>query len=98
MFSAIGASGVFVSSGLVAWQVYQSQQGQQQVVEVKQKMLLEGLNKTQFVAIPKELNDKFIHSNELKKTLRYEAKEDLKSLNHGKTHEICDILGHSGPF
>ena len=57
MFSVIGTSGAVVGSGLLAWQVYQTQVGQQQIVELKeklniqqreQKMLLEEVNKTQF--------------------------------------------------
>ena len=41
MFSAIGTSGVLVSSGLLAWQVYQTQVGQQQIVELKEKLSIQ---------------------------------------------------------
>jgi hypothetical protein len=89
MFSAVGTSGVLVSSGLLAWQVYQTQVGQQQIVELKeklntqqrnQKMLQEELSKTQFVTIPKELTDKFNYNKEHSKMNSFEAKEDLKSI------------------
>ena len=74
MFSVIGTSGAVVGSGLLAWQVYQTQVGQQQIVELKeklniqqrqQKMLLEEVNKTQFVTIPKELRHKLNNYDEL---------------------------------
>jgi hypothetical protein len=54
---------------LLAWQVYQAQVGQQQIEQLKEKLsiqqqqqqrvMVEELNKTQFVTIPKELKDKF---------------------------------------
>ena len=89
MFSAIGTSGAVVGSGLLAWQVYQTQVGQQQIVELKekliiqqrqQKMLLEEMNKTQFITIPKELIDKLNNYDELSNMNSCETKEDLKSI------------------
>ena len=89
MFTAVGTSGVLVSSGLLAWQVYQTQMGQQQIVELKeklntqqsqQKMLLEELNKTQFVTISKELTNKLNYNKELSNMNSFETKEDLKSI------------------
>ena len=43
-------------------------------------MLGEELNKTQFIAIPRDLHDKFNHNDELKSMNSFETKEDLKSL------------------
>ena len=91
MFSAVGSlTSVLVGgSGLLAWQVYQNQVGQETIVELKeklniqqkqQKMLEEELNKTQFIAIPRDLHDKFNHNDELRSTNSFETKEDLKSI------------------
>jgi len=88
MFSAVGASGV-LASGLLAWQVYQSQVGQQQIVELQDKLsiqqrqhmlLLEEFNKTKFIAIPNDLNDKWKHAEELTNLQSIETKEELKDI------------------
>jgi len=88
MFSAVGASGV-LASGLLAWQVYQSQVGQQQIVELQDKLsiqqrqhmlLLEEFNKTKFIAIPNDLNDKWKQAEELTNLQSIETKEELKDI------------------
>merc|ERR1712168_806996 len=104
MFSAVGASGV-LASGLVAWQVYQAQVGQQQIVELQDKlniqqkqhmMLLEEFNKTKFLAIPNDLNDRFKQSEELTNLQSVETKEELLDTDisyefHRESHHIHSI-------
>jgi len=89
MFSAVGTSSVVVSSGLLAWQVYQNQMGQQQVQELKdklvsqqhqQKLLLAELNTAKYISVPKDISNKFNQFDELSPMNSYETKEDLKSI------------------
>ena len=54
MFSAIGSTGVAVSSGLLAYQLYQSQYAQksaQELQQQQQRLLFEDLSKVQYVNI-----------------------------------------------
>lgn len=55
MFSAISSTGIAVSSGLLAYGVYQSQYGQKSLQEMQQqqqKLLMEELSKVQYINTP----------------------------------------------
>ena len=94
MFSAISSTGIAVSSGLLAYGVYQSQYGQKSLQEMQQqqqKLFLEELNRVQYVNIntpygtpPKNsIAPKFSPQIELElsrsRSSSFDGQEELKS-------------------
>jgi len=50
MFAAISTSGVVVSSGLLAWQMYNAQQGQQELQELREQLMEQQKQQRQMMA------------------------------------------------
>ena len=92
MFSAIGSTSVAVSSGLLAYQLYQSQYAQksaQELTQQQQKLMFEDLSKVQYININSSYGSSPHHSSPINKfnsPLDIEMKEtfakaeDLKCL------------------
>jgi len=83
MFAALGTSSIFVSSGVVAWELYQVQTKKQGTLdnvslptEKKQK---EGTSKPQYIPVPRHILDNINQFEEMKLSPA-ETKEDIKSI------------------
>jgi len=86
MFAAIGTSSVVVSSGLLAWQLYQIQSKNQEVEDNnisitchQEKQLVEQTNMPQYIPVPQNILDNINQFEEMKLS-PVETKEDLKSI------------------
>ena len=86
MFAAIGTSSVLVSSGLLAWQLYQIQSKKQEVEDNnisitchQEKQLVEQTNMPQYIPVPQNILDNINQFEEMKLS-PVETKEDLKSI------------------
>jgi len=83
MFAAIGTSSVVVSSGLLAWQLYQvqhQQKNEQDTISSHQQQEIEKLiPKPQYIPVPQKILDSINQYEEMKLSPA-ETKEDLKCM------------------
>jgi len=82
MIAAIGTSSVLVSSGLLAWQLYQVQHQQNEVLDTlssNQQQVENLIPKPQYIPVPQKILDRINQYEEMKLSPA-ETKEDLKCM------------------
>jgi len=83
MFAALGTSSVLVSSGLVAWELYQVQNRKQEVLDnvsyPPERHKGEEISKPEYIPVPRHILDNINQFEEMKLSPA-ETREDLKSI------------------